>query len=198
VESVPRGLWCYRVDRVRSLLGGALNEGGNLFAWLTQTLRLEGRRDSMRPGCATVCRRGFYAFSPAAWPGWRATAQRQAVAGNGLAPLRRAGGVFRPPPVVPAPASRTSGRPGGQRAATALSRLAAHPGQCAQRLVVSRAQEATRGAALALLPQRLPGMQRSGTPGRNDQLDLSACHCRRSSARRSFALIAGEGRGKEE
>jgi gluconokinase len=41
VEDVPQGLWCYRVDRKRSLLGGALNEGGNLFAWLTQTLGLE-------------------------------------------------------------------------------------------------------------------------------------------------------------
>ena len=37
-EAVPPGLWCYRVDRQRSLLGGALSEGGNVFAWLQQTL----------------------------------------------------------------------------------------------------------------------------------------------------------------
>ena len=40
VESVPRGLWCYRVDGRRSLPGGALSEGGNLFEWLRSTLRL--------------------------------------------------------------------------------------------------------------------------------------------------------------
>jgi gluconokinase len=37
-QNVPAGLWCYRVDRRRSLLGGALTEGGNVYAWLKQTL----------------------------------------------------------------------------------------------------------------------------------------------------------------
>jgi gluconokinase len=37
---VPQGLWCYRVDRRRSLLGGALTEGGNMYAWLKRTLNL--------------------------------------------------------------------------------------------------------------------------------------------------------------
>ena len=41
IEQVPAGLWCYRVDRHRSLPGGALSEGGSLFSWMTQTLRLE-------------------------------------------------------------------------------------------------------------------------------------------------------------
>lgn len=40
VKHVPWGLWCYRVDGRRALLGGATSEGGNLFAWLNQTLRL--------------------------------------------------------------------------------------------------------------------------------------------------------------
>ena len=30
---LPPGLWCYRVDRRRSLLGGAMTEGGSVFAW---------------------------------------------------------------------------------------------------------------------------------------------------------------------
>lgn len=38
---VPWGLWYYRVDRRRFLLGGALSNGGNLYAWLQETLRLE-------------------------------------------------------------------------------------------------------------------------------------------------------------
>jgi gluconokinase len=37
---VPDGLWCYRVDRRRALLGGATSEGGNVYAWMHETLRL--------------------------------------------------------------------------------------------------------------------------------------------------------------
>lgn len=37
---VPAGLWCYRVDRRRALLGGATSEGGNVYAWMRETLRL--------------------------------------------------------------------------------------------------------------------------------------------------------------
>jgi gluconokinase len=40
VVEVPAGLWCYRVDRRRALLGGATSEGGNVYAWLSQTLNL--------------------------------------------------------------------------------------------------------------------------------------------------------------
>lgn len=37
----PFGLWCYRVDARRFLLGGALSNGGNVFSWMCQTLRLD-------------------------------------------------------------------------------------------------------------------------------------------------------------
>ncbi|MEM7534351.1 MAG: gluconokinase [Chloroflexota bacterium] len=40
LDVVPAGLWLYRVDAGRGLLGGATTEGGNFFAWLNQTLRL--------------------------------------------------------------------------------------------------------------------------------------------------------------
>lgn len=40
VPEVPPGLWCYRVDRHRALLGGATSEGGNVYAWLRGMLRL--------------------------------------------------------------------------------------------------------------------------------------------------------------
>lgn len=36
----PKGLWLYLVDYRRGLLGGALSEGGNMFAWMENTLRL--------------------------------------------------------------------------------------------------------------------------------------------------------------
>jgi gluconokinase len=43
--TVPAGLWCYRVDRDRSLLGGAVNDVGRMVSWLSQTLRMPGHLD---------------------------------------------------------------------------------------------------------------------------------------------------------
>jgi gluconokinase len=40
VGEIPQGLWCYRVDREHALLGGALTEGGSVFAWAKQTFQL--------------------------------------------------------------------------------------------------------------------------------------------------------------
>lgn len=37
---VPWGLWAYRLDRRRAVLGGALSSGGDVFAWLQGVLRL--------------------------------------------------------------------------------------------------------------------------------------------------------------
>ncbi len=45
---VPRGLWSYRVDRDAELIGGALSEGGNLFAWMQDTLRVDDTEDLER------------------------------------------------------------------------------------------------------------------------------------------------------
>lgn len=39
--AIPAGLWCYRADAERFVMGGALSNGGNLFAWLSETLRFE-------------------------------------------------------------------------------------------------------------------------------------------------------------
>ncbi|MUN64592.1 sugar kinase [Kocuria sediminis] len=39
-ERVPGGLWCYRVDARRCLLGGALNDVGRAIGWLGSTVRL--------------------------------------------------------------------------------------------------------------------------------------------------------------
>jgi gluconokinase len=37
---IPDGAWCYRVDGRRFVMGGALTNGGNLFAWMQRTLKL--------------------------------------------------------------------------------------------------------------------------------------------------------------
>ena len=38
LTDVPMSLWCYRIDRQRLLIGGALSNGGNVYAWLHKTL----------------------------------------------------------------------------------------------------------------------------------------------------------------
>jgi gluconokinase len=40
--TVPEGLWTYRVDGKRIVQGGAMSAGGNVFAWLLETLKTEG------------------------------------------------------------------------------------------------------------------------------------------------------------
>jgi gluconokinase len=37
---IPEGLWCYRLDRAHVVLGGALSNGGNVYAWMRNTLKL--------------------------------------------------------------------------------------------------------------------------------------------------------------
>lgn len=40
-EKIPPGLWCYRIDRKRVIMGGALSDGGGLYQWLKENLRLK-------------------------------------------------------------------------------------------------------------------------------------------------------------
>lgn len=39
-KKIPPGLWCYRADRRRVVMGGALSNGGDLFAWMTGALHM--------------------------------------------------------------------------------------------------------------------------------------------------------------
>ena len=39
-KKIPDGLWCYRIDRKRVVIGGALSDGGGLFHWLKEHLKL--------------------------------------------------------------------------------------------------------------------------------------------------------------
>lgn len=45
VSRIPQGLWCYRVDAERPIVGGALSEGGNVFEWLNRTLSLPPKEE---------------------------------------------------------------------------------------------------------------------------------------------------------
>jgi len=49
----PRGLWRYRVDRKHAIVGGATSEGGNIYAWCRQVLRL-GSHEELEAALAAL------------------------------------------------------------------------------------------------------------------------------------------------
>jgi len=86
--TIPPGLWCYRVDGRRVLLGGALSNGGSVYAWLRETLRvgdpgaLEGEIAAMAPDAHGLTLLPFLAGERST--GWVASA-RAAIVGASLA-----------------------------------------------------------------------------------------------------------------
>jgi gluconokinase len=84
VTAPPRGLWRYRIDAHRSLLGGATSEGGNVFAWCRQVLQLPDDEAVERalaerlPGSHGLTVLPFLAGERA--PGWR-PGRRGVIAG---------------------------------------------------------------------------------------------------------------------
>lgn len=86
IERVPAGLWLYRVDRQRGLLGGATTEGGNLYAWLQEHLRLpppdelERQLATLPPAAHGLTVLPFVAGERA--PGWNERARASLVGFN--------------------------------------------------------------------------------------------------------------------
>jgi len=72
--AVSPGLWCYRVDKSRFVTGGALSNGGDVFAWMKRNLALprdvEARLEAARPGSHGLTMLPF--FSGERTPYWRA------------------------------------------------------------------------------------------------------------------------------
>lgn len=70
---IPPGLWCYKLDRKRFVLGGALSNGGDVYAWLKKTLQmprdLEARLDRATPGSHDLRVLPFFAGERS--PHWR-------------------------------------------------------------------------------------------------------------------------------
>ncbi len=52
---IPDGLWCYRIDKERVILGGALSDGGGLYKWLRANLKVPPRAEDLmrRRGAAS-------------------------------------------------------------------------------------------------------------------------------------------------
>lgn len=95
--AIPAGLWRYRVDAARSIVGGATSEGGNVVSWCRRLLALPAGDDELERALEAVPPDGhgltalpFLAGERS--PGWRADA-RGALAGislgtEGIAVLR--------------------------------------------------------------------------------------------------------------
>ena len=83
--SIPAGLWCYRLDRNRALLGGALSNGGEVYAWLKRTIVIpkdaEARLETSEPGKHGLTVLPFFAGERS--PYWRADL-RGVIAGMSL------------------------------------------------------------------------------------------------------------------
>ncbi|MCB0175457.1 MAG: gluconokinase [Anaerolineae bacterium] len=80
-DTVPAGLWLYRLNRRYGLLGGATTEGGNVFAWLNQTLKLppdlEATLANMPPAGHGLTFLPFLAGERA--PGWQDDARASLI-----------------------------------------------------------------------------------------------------------------------
>jgi len=84
-SAIPPGLWCYRLDSRRALLGGALSNGGEVYAWLKRSLAIpkdsEARLEAAEPGGHGLAVLPFFAGERT--PYWRADL-RGVIAGLSL------------------------------------------------------------------------------------------------------------------
>lgn len=83
---IPQGLWCYRANRKYFVMGGALSNGGDVYAWSVKTLKLEARHleeqlAAMRPDEHGLTVLPF--FSGERSTGWRDNA-RAVISGMSL------------------------------------------------------------------------------------------------------------------
>lgn len=71
--AIPAGIWCYRVNRDRLILGGAVSNGGEVFRWASRTFQLpedaEEQLIGRRPGCHGLAMLPFLAGERS--PYWR-------------------------------------------------------------------------------------------------------------------------------
>jgi gluconokinase len=83
---IPPDLWCYRADRKRFVMGGALSNGGEVVAWMKRTLALpkdlHARLDAALPGQHGLTLLPY--FSGERTPHWRADL-RAAITGLSFA-----------------------------------------------------------------------------------------------------------------
>jgi gluconokinase len=52
--NIPKGLWCYRANRRYGLIGGALSNAGDVYAWCKRVLRLDGDDEAIESRLAAM------------------------------------------------------------------------------------------------------------------------------------------------
>ena len=79
-ETIPPELWCYRADRKRVVIGGALSDGGGLFQWMKSAfapdvgeVELERALGAMQPDAHALTLLPFWAGERST--GWHASAR---------------------------------------------------------------------------------------------------------------------------
>jgi gluconokinase len=86
--TIPWGVWAYRLDRQRFVMGGALSEGGNVIRWITDTLglkrkkKIEAAAERAAPDAHGLTVLPFWAGERS--PNWRGSA-RAVISGLTLA-----------------------------------------------------------------------------------------------------------------
>lgn len=95
--ALPPGLWSYRADRRRVVLGGALSDGGGLWAWMNRTLRLEDETSGLESELAAMEPDGHGLTVLPFWAGERSTGWNSAARGSilGLSMHTRAVEILR-------------------------------------------------------------------------------------------------------
>ena len=53
-RALPESLWCYRADRRRVVIGGALSDGGGLFRWLSDSFSLNANNEETERALAAM------------------------------------------------------------------------------------------------------------------------------------------------
>ena len=76
------GLWSYRVDRERVVVGGALSDGGGLLQWLIQSLNLSGTDGSLQQQLAALEPDAHGLTILPFWSGERSTGWRSSARGG--------------------------------------------------------------------------------------------------------------------
>jgi gluconokinase len=87
-SKVSPGLWSYRVDRERVVVGGALSDGGGLLQWLAQTMKMDLRDNSLQEQLAALEPDAHGLTILPFWSGERSTGWR-AEARGGIFGLRQ-------------------------------------------------------------------------------------------------------------
>ncbi len=174
---LPEGLWCYRLDARRVILGGAFSTGGNFHAWVIQNFRAEANDMERRIARMPAAGHGLLLLPLLAGersPGY-ATRARGAIAGLTLATtpadIMRAGMEAIGIAFARVDGRLDQGAPGAQLLVASGAALLASPAwmqiladSVGKPLVRVPYQEAScRGAAIFALemlgvsvPQRLP------------------------------------------